>query len=210
MQSDPLTYRVVVLGDGGVGKTALTLRLYRDEFIEQYDPTVYDSYRTTVPIDGQEFPLEVFDTAGQEDFNNMRDGWIADSEGLLIVYSVTSRGSFTAIGRLFEQVLRVKGWSPQDPAASPPTKLPIMIVGNKCDKEKREVSTKEGHDLARKLGCEFIETSAKDNINVGKAFGDIVKVLRSLSRQDISHEAVSTWAEFLGIDSDGSCPCIIL
>ncbi|CCF36145.1 Ras-2 protein [Colletotrichum higginsianum] len=187
MAGKMVLYKLVVLGDGGVGKTALTIQLCLQHFVETYDPTIEDSYRKQVVIDGQACMLEVLDTAGQEEYTALRDQWIRDGEGFVLVYSISSRSSFSRIKRFHHQIQRVKescASSPSYPgspisAASPQAPVPIMLVGNKSDRvTEREVSTQEGHALARELGCEFVEASAKNCINVEKAFYDVVRILR--------------------------------
>lgn len=131
--------------------------------------------------------LEVLDTAGQEEYTALRDQWIRDGEGFVLVYSISSRSSFSRIKRFHHQIQRVKesvASSPSYPgspisSAHPQAPVPIMLVGNKSDRvTEREVSTQEGHALARELGCEFVEASAKNCINVEKAFYDVVRILR--------------------------------
>ncbi|KAK3703086.1 RAS2 protein [Vermiconidia calcicola] len=184
-------YKLVVLGDGGVGKTALTIQLCLNHFVETYDPTIEDSYRKQVQIDNQSCMLEVLDTAGQEEYTALRDQWIRDGEGFVLVYSISSRSSFTRIQKFHHQIQRVK----ESAAAGSPTfpgsplsqtmggaflgPAPVMLVGNKCDRvTEREVSTQEGSALAKQLGCDFVEASAKHCINVEKAFYDVVRQLR--------------------------------
>ncbi|KAL5593951.1 hypothetical protein BROUX41_001005 [Berkeleyomyces rouxiae] len=186
-------YKLVVLGDGGVGKTALTIQLCLQHFVETYDPTIEDSYRKQVVIDNQPCMLEVLDTAGQEEYTALRDQWIRDGEGFVLVYSISSRSSFTRIRKFHHQIIRVKesfSASPSYPAspvaATPPQQLPVsvMLVGNKSDRvTEREVSTQEGHALARELRCDFVETSAKNCVNVEKAFYDVVRKLRDQRQQ---------------------------
>ncbi|KAK0264545.1 RAS2 protein [Friedmanniomyces endolithicus] len=185
-------YKLVVLGDGGVGKTALTIQLCLNHFVETYDPTIEDSYRKQVQIDSQSCMLEVLDTAGQEEYTALRDQWIRDGEGFVLVYSISSRSSFTRIQKFHHQIQRVK----ESAAAGSPTypgsplsqtmgsatfgPAPVMLVGNKCDRvTEREVSTQEGSALAKQLGCDFVEASAKNCVNVEKAFYDVVRRLRS-------------------------------
>lgn len=138
-------------------------------------------------IDGQSCMLEVLDTAGQEEYTALRDQWIRDGEGFVLVYSISSRSSFTRINRFHNQIQRVKESSagspcyPGSPISTVSTEFlaPIMLVGNKSDRiTEREVSTQEGHALARELGCDFVEASAKNSINVEKAFYDVVRQLR--------------------------------
>lgn len=131
--------------------------------------------------------LEVLDTAGQEEYTALRDQWIRDGEGFVLVYSISSRSSFSRIKRFHHQIQRVKESCASSPSypGSPISSMnsqapvPIMLVGNKSDRvTEREVSTQEGHALARELGCEFVEASAKNCINVEKAFYDVVRILR--------------------------------
>lgn len=137
--------------------------------------------------------LEVLDTAGQEEYTALRDQWIRDGEGFVLVYSISSRSSFTRIQRFHNQIQRVKESSASSPSypgspissVAPSAPVPIMLVGNKSDRvTEREVSTQEGHALARELGCEFVEASAKNCINVEKAFYDVVRQLRRQRMQN--------------------------
>lgn len=138
--------------------------------------------------------LEVLDTAGQEEYIALRDQWIRDGEGFVLVYSISSRSSFARIQRFHSQIQRVKetamAGSPTYPgspiSASAPVfgQAPVMLVGNKCDRvTEREVSTQEGQALAKDLGCDFVEASAKNCVNVEKAFFDVVRQLRRQRHQ---------------------------
>lgn len=144
--------------------------------------------------------LEVLDTAGQEEYTALRDQWIRDGEGFVLVYSISSRSSFTRIQRFHHQIQRVKEASASSPSypgspmssSAPPGAVPIMLVGNKSDRvTEREVSTQEGQHLARELGCEFVEASAKNCINVEKAFYDVVRLLRRQRQQHMKQTPIS-------------------
>ncbi|ODV90710.1 hypothetical protein CANCADRAFT_15103, partial [Tortispora caseinolytica NRRL Y-17796] len=159
-------YKLVVLGDGGVGKTALTIQLCLNHFVATYDPTIEDSYRKQVTLDDETCILEILDTAGQEEYTSLRDQWIRDGQGFMLVYSITSSNSFSRIPSFFNQIQRVKD----------STDFPCILVGNKCDREEdREVSRADAEALAKKMNCPFIETSAKQNVNTEKAFTDVVR-----------------------------------
>ena len=137
--------------------------------MEEYDPTIEDSYRKQAVVDGNTYLLEILDTAGQEEFTALRDQWIRECEGFIIVYSINSLPSFKQVEVFKKQIVRVKDKD----------QLPMMLVGNKCDLEdEREVSTAQGTDLAEKLGCQFKEASAKTRINVEEAFYDLVRAIR--------------------------------
>src|SRR6266511_3685734 len=163
-------YKLVVLGNDGVGKTALTiqvgfhftlhylldliaLQLFGNHFVETYDPTIEDSYRKQAVVDGQPCML---DTAGKEDYNLLRDQWIRGSQGFILVYSITSKESFIGVQQFHDQIRQVK--LPADARSLSSTgdsgvpAIPVMLVGNKTDKKEREVSKKDGAALAEKLG----------------------------------------------------------
>merc|ERR1712048_847564 len=109
LPSEPMTeYKLVVVGAGGVGKSALTIQLIQNHFVEEYDPTIEDSYRKQVVIDDQTCLLEILDTAGQEEFTALRDQWIRECEGFITVYSITSTHSFHQVKVFKQQVVRVK------------------------------------------------------------------------------------------------------
>ncbi|KAI1157638.1 small GTPase superfamily, partial [Nemania serpens] len=149
MPCNPKGYRIVVLGDGGVGKTSLTMGLCGHEFSQTYDPTIEDSFKAEIEIDHIQYPLHVLDTAGQEEYVNLLDGWISQGDGIVLVYDVTAQASFASLECLIEQVMQVK-WDLEDSAASRPSRLTIMIVGNKIDMvEKQVVRATEGLALAR-------------------------------------------------------------
>eukprot|EP01155_Anaeramoeba_flamelloides_P047041 Anaeramoba_flamelloidesc40113_g1_i3.p1 GENE.c40113_g1_i3~~c40113_g1_i3.p1 ORF type:complete len:203 (+),score=56.24 c40113_g1_i3:28-636(+) len=170
-QNSEFEFSLVVLGAGGTGKSALTVQLCYNHFVEEYDPTIEDSHRKQVEIDSEIAILNILDTAGQEDYSAMRPSYIRSGEGFLLVYSIDSRRSFEQIQKLRDEILQVKD---SDSEA-------IIIVGNKCDLvDERQVSTQEGKDLAECLGTIFIETSAKDFINVEEAFFGLVREIRKI------------------------------
>ncbi|KAI9545626.1 Ras- protein Rap-1b [Dissostichus eleginoides] len=153
-------YKLVVLGSGGVGKSALTVQFVQGIFVEKYDPTIEDSYRKQVEVDGQQCMLEILDTAGTEQFTAMRDLYMKNGQGFALVYSITAQSTFNDLQDLREQILRVK--DTED--------VPMILVGNKCDLEdERVVGKEQGQNLARQWSnCAFLETSAKSKINVNE------------------------------------------
>ncbi|KAF2812805.1 uncharacterized protein BDZ99DRAFT_381793 [Mytilinidion resinicola] len=188
-------HKLVVLGDGGVGKTALTLRLRFSHFVETYDPTIKDLYLKHAQIDEQVCLLDILDTAGQEEYFALQDQWIRGGEGFLLVYSISSRSSFTRIRDFHCQIQMVK----ESTISGSPLSAPVMLVANKCDRVlEREISTQEGSALAHELGCGFVETSVKTGVNVDKAFYDVVRQLRLQKQQPDNHES------YEGQDDGGS------
>ena len=132
--ANPPLHKVIMVGNGGVGKSALTLQFMYDEFVEDYEPTKADSYRKKVVLDGQEAQIDILDTAGQEDYAAIRDNYFRSGEGFLCVFSITEKESFEATQEFREQILRVKG------VDSNTDTIPFILVGNKVDlEEKRQV-----------------------------------------------------------------------
>jgi len=159
----------VMLGIGGVGKSALTIQFVQDKFIRDYDPTIEDSYRKQVVVDGKVAMLMLWDTAGQEEYEALQDGYIRESDGFAIIYSITDRRSFEQISKYHQKILRVKDTQSE----------PVIILGTKSDlDEQREVTTIEGQRLASELGCLFMETSAKTRANVNEGFFALLRSCR--------------------------------
>jgi GTPase KRas len=104
--------KLVVLGQGGVGKSALTIQMVSSHFCEEYDPTIEDNYRKQVHVDDHTCLLDIMDTAGEEEYPAMRDQYTRAGMGFLIVYSITSRDSFNEIDVLRDQVLNLKTLKP--------------------------------------------------------------------------------------------------
>ncbi|CAH1783921.1 unnamed protein product [Owenia fusiformis] len=133
---------------------------------EKYDPTIEDSYRKQVEVDGNQCMLEILDTAGTEQFTAMRDLYMKNGQGFLLVYSITAQSTFNDLHDLREQILRIK--DTED--------VPMILVGNKCDLEdERVVGKDQGQNIGRQWNCAFLETSAKSKVNVNEIFHDLVR-----------------------------------
>lgn len=170
MNSNYREYKLVVVGGGGVGKSALTIQLTQNNFVDEYDPTIEDSYRKQCVIDSEVVILDILDTAGQEEYSAMREQYMRTGEGFLLVYSVNSKNSFEELMVYYQQILRVKDSD----------YVPVFLVGNKADlsDDEREVSFEDGAKMAKQIHAPFLETSAKENINVEDAFFGLVKLIR--------------------------------
>ncbi|ORX36655.1 ras small monomeric GTPase [Kockovaella imperatae] len=162
-------YKLVVVGGGGVGKSALTIQFIQSHFVDEYDPTIEDSYRKQCIIDEEVALLDVLDTAGQEEYGAMREQYMRTGEGFLLVYSITSRSSFEEVSTFHQQILRVKDKD----------FFPVVVVANKCDLEFE----RQGRDLAKRFNAQCIETSAKQRVNVDEAFIAVVRAIRRYQRE---------------------------
>ncbi|XP_068141246.1 ras-related protein Ral-a isoform X2 [Drosophila tropicalis] len=170
----PALHKVIMVGSGGVGKSALTLQFMYDEFVEDYEPTKADSYRKKVVLDGEEVQIDILDTAGQEDYAAIRDNYFRSGEGFLCVFSITDDESFQATQEFREQILRVKN----------DESIPFLLVGNKCDlNDKRKVPLSECQLRAHQWSVPYVETSAKTRENVDKVFYDLIRDISSRKKQ---------------------------
>lgn len=173
----PKEFKLVVVGGGGVGKSAITIQLIQSHFVDEYDPTIEDSYRKQCVVDGQQVILDILDTAGQEEYLAMREQYMRTGEGFLLVYAINSRNSLDELLVFYEQIQRVKDSD----------NVPVLVVGNKSDLEiERQVSYEEGLAFAKSLGCPFLEASAKQRINVEESFYGLV---RNINAKEASNAA---------------------
>ncbi|XP_063403514.1 ras-related protein R-Ras2-like [Mytilus trossulus] len=173
------SYKLVVVGGGGVGKSALTIQFIQSYFVTDYDPTIEDSYTKQCVIDSVVARLDILDTAGQEEFSAMREQYMRSGEGFLLVYSVTDKSSFNEIYKFHKQILRVKDRE----------EFPMILVANKADLEHQRVVTKEeGSELSRQLRINYIEASAKMRLNVDQSFYDLVRIIRKFQAEERPEE----------------------
>ncbi|RKP06782.1 ras protein [Thamnocephalis sphaerospora] len=197
-------YKLVVVGGGGVGKSALTIQFIQSHFVDEYDPTIEDSYRKQCVIDDEVALLDVLDTAGQEEYSAMREQYMRSGEGFLLVYSITARNSYEEITTFHQQILRVKDKD----------HFPMIVVGNKCDLEaERQVSTQEGREIAKQWRCRFIETSAKQKINVDEAFYFLVREIRQFTATSSPNGGAGAdghRADGHQEDNDGCGCCVVM
>ena len=160
-QNNPNSIKIAVLGKGVVGKSSLTYRFLNYDVSTEHDATIEDRYKSNLNIEGTNYEVEILDTAGEEDYQNMMDMWISFGEGFLLVFAINDKESFNLIKSKHDRILKGKHG----------VKCPILLVGNKQDLEnERQVNYSEAKEMADKWGIEYIETSAKTNFNCKEVF----------------------------------------
>ena len=160
-QNNPNSIKIAVLGKGVVGKSSLTYRFINYDVSTEHDPTIEDRYKSNLNIEGTNYEVEILDTAGEEDYQNMMDMWISFGDGFLLVFAINDKESFNLMKSKHDRILRGKHG----------VKYPTLLVGNKQDLEnERQVNYSEAKEMADKWGIEYIETSAKTNFNCKEAF----------------------------------------
>ncbi|XP_059009959.1 ras-related protein Rab-26 isoform X2 [Mustela lutreola] len=198
-----VAFKVMLVGDSGVGKTCLLVRFKDGAFLAgTFISTVGIDFRNKVlDVDGMKVKLQIWDTAGQERFRSVTHAYYRDAHALLLLYDVTNKASFDNIqsptGALCSVAWRGKGHAGV-PGSSWPQLAPqawltetqeyaqhdvvLMLLGNKVDSaQERAVKREDGEKLAKEYGLPFMETSAKTGLNVDLAFTAIAKELKQRS-----------------------------
>eukprot|EP01068_Selenidium_serpulae_P004239 Selendium_serpulae@DN3469_c0_g1_i1.p1 len=164
-------YKLVFLGEQAVGKTSIITRFMYDTFESNYQATIgIDFLSKTLYLDDRTVRLQLWDTAGQERFRSLIPSYIRDSAAAVVVYDITSRGSFANTDKWIEDVRSERG-----------NDVVIALVGNKTDlTDRRQVSTEEGEQKAKERNTIFIETSAKAGFNIKALFRRLASELPGL------------------------------
>ncbi|KAF9476907.1 hypothetical protein BDN70DRAFT_881830 [Pholiota conissans] len=153
--------KIAVLGSRSVGKSSLVKQFIENHFVDSYYPTIESTFAKSVVYKGVEYDCHIIDTAGQDEYSPINAQYAIGIHGYVLVYSIASRNSFNMIQTIYDKIIDFCGVS----------KVPCVIVGSKCDLSmSRQVDSKDGEELAKAMDCAWIETSAKNNINVGKVF----------------------------------------
>ena len=144
------------MGRGTVGKTSLIFRYINNQCPKEHDPTVEDAYTIEIETNecqGKQF--KILDTAGEEDYQNMLDQWISLANGFLLVFAINDAETFEALKTKIKKIEKNEA-----------NKLPIVIVGNKCDlNDQRKVSFQEAEEFAKSIDAKYYETSALNDMN---------------------------------------------
>ncbi|KAK3029838.1 hypothetical protein RJ639_038272 [Escallonia herrerae] len=154
-------FKLLLIGDSGVGKSCLLLRFADDSYLESYISTIGVDFKIrTVEQDGKTIKLQIWDTAGQERFRTITSSYYRGAHGIIVVYDVTDQESFNNVKQWLSEIDRY--------ASEHVNKL---LVGNKCDlTSQKVVSTETAKAFADEIGIPFLETSAKNATNVEEAF----------------------------------------
>ncbi|CAF1156076.1 unnamed protein product [Rotaria magnacalcarata] len=163
-------FKLLLIGDSGVGKTCVLLRFCDSAFSTTFISTIGIDFKIrTIELDGRKIKLQIWDTAGQERFKTITTAYYRGAMGIMLVYDITSEKSFDNIKNWIRNI--------EEHASA---EVERMLIGNKCDMhDKRQVSREKGENLANDYGIKFMETSAKGNLNVDEAFFAIAKDIKA-------------------------------
>jgi Ras-related protein Rab-1A len=195
-------FRLLLIGDSGVGKSCVLLRFADDTFSDCYQCTCGVDFKiSTLQTGGKVVKLQMWDTAGQERFRTIARSYYRNASGILVVYDVTDRQSFQNIPSWVEEIRR---YAPKD--------VKMLLIGNKCELDhQRMVTDIDAKEMAERFQMELVETSARNAINVGSAFGQIVEQLVSSKQQQQKQQQGDSTdnALTLGVPirAHGPCDC---
>jgi len=159
-----LLFKLLLIGDSGVGKTCILFRFSDDAFNTTFISTIGIDFKIkTIELRGKKIKLQIWDTAGQERFHTITTSYYRGAMGIMLVYDITNAKSFDNIAKWLRTI--------QEHAN---VEVEKMILGNKCDMDdKRVISKERGETIARENSVKFLETSAKTNVNIERAFTEL-------------------------------------
>jgi len=197
-------FKLLLIGDSGVGKSNMLLRFADDLYKEDHAATIGVDFKIcSRNIDGKIVKMQIWDTAGQERFRVITSSYYRGSKGIMIVYDISDRRSFEHVRMWAQEIEKYAG----DQAST----ACRLLVGNKCDMSdsKRVVLEEEGRELADELGIHFIETSARNTHNIDHAFDLLCRdIVRTVAPSMTPKDPDSERFELIGnISSTQGCAC---
>ncbi|XP_063354427.1 ras-related protein Rab-15-like isoform X1 [Pelmatolapia mariae] len=188
-------FRLLMLGDSGVGKTCMLRRFTESDFDTTHISTIgIDFKMKTLEVDGTKVRVQIWDTAGQERYQTITKQYYRRAQGVIFVYDITDKLSFKHIAKW---VSDVDEYTTQ--------KMETILVGNKCDDSlRREVSKNQGTKLAGSYGMEFFETSASKNININESFGRLTELVLQAHKRDVDNllGSLDSYLDKAGLEED--------
>ena len=196
-------FKILVIGDSGVGKSSLLLRYSDDTFIQNHIPTIGVDFKIrTIVLEGKTIKVQMWDTAGQERFKAISQTFYHGAHGIFLVYDVMNSDSFYNISKWNKDVEK---YGTED--------VKKVMVGNKCDLFNKIVDFDSAKKLADAIGAPFLETSAKNSSNVSQAFLTMVEGIKQTVEQRVDREGRGKVITLGGreqkeVDTAASCWCM--
>ena len=164
----PNTFKILTIGESGVGKTCILRRFVENKFLKTHLATIGIDFRTkAIKVYGKDIKLKIWDTAGQERYHNITNQIFKGSDGIILVFDVTEDNSFS----------KIQDWIEQVKSNVSQKEISLILIGNKCDIEERVISKEKGKELAKILNIDYYETSALNGTGINEAFEGITKTI---------------------------------
>jgi len=165
-----ILYKIVIIGDSGVGKSNILSRYVRDEFSIDTKATVGVEFGSKIlTLNNQQIKIQIWDTAGQEKYKSVSSIYYKGAKGALLVYDISRKETFNNINRWINEI---KNNSDEN--------INILLIGNKCDlEEARQISQEEAFQKAKEINAGFLEVSALQAVNIEKAFMYLIQQIHS-------------------------------
>ena len=169
MTTEPsVTFKILTIGESGVGKTCILRRFVENKFLKNHLATIGIDFKTkTLNINNQEIKLKIWDTAGQERFRNITTQYYKGADGIVLVYDVTDEASYE----------KIREWMEQIHSNTQKEEIGLVLLGNKCDMEPRNVTEDMGNKMAEELKTDYFETSALTGQGIKEAFEQLTKTI---------------------------------
>ncbi len=160
------TFKILTIGESGVGKTCILRRFVENKFLKTHLATIGIDFRTKViHVCGKDIKLKIWDTAGQERYHNITTQIFKGSDGIILVYDVNEEITFS----------KIRDWIEQIKSNICENEITLVLVGNKCDIEQRVISKEQGQEMADSLKINYFETSALNGTGINEAFEGLTK-----------------------------------
>ncbi len=191
-------FKIIVIGDSCVGKSSILLRFTDNDFTESFISTIGIDFKIkTINIDNKIIKLQIWDTAGQERFKTITSSYYRGANGIIIVYDVTNRKSYTNIIKWLGEIEK---YTRNDTIT--------LIVGNKCDLEStRVVEYKEAYEFANQFCIPYTETSAKTSINITNVFTTMSSEITKYIENDAINRKINKVTITNKKVNDNNCEC---
>ena len=166
-------YKLVIIGESSVGKSCIVSRYVDNQFTESFLTTVGVDFKVKeVDVDGKKIKLQVWDTAGQEQFHTITKSYFRGAHGILLVYDVTKKDTFEQTRMWMDSIHETTG------------DVNVILLANKIDLDDRDISREQGEALAKEFQCPYFETSAKTGENINEAFLALVKIVKEKKEKE--------------------------
>ena len=193
------TFKILTIGESGVGKTCILRRFVENKFLKNHLATIGIDFKTkTLNINNQEIKLKIWDTAGQERFRNITTQYYKGADGIVLIYDVTDDASYEKIRDWMEQIL--SNTKRED--------IGLVLLGNKCDMEPRAVSEEQGNKMAEELNVSYFETSALTGQGINEAFNELTRdIMKRKGVDNVGNDSLDLKNDISKKKKDGNGCC---